>query len=268
MKKYISFFAIRFHVGLQYRSALFGAVVTQVPWGLMECLAFGAFQEANPDAFPMEFSAVVAYIWLREAFLYLYVVWGNVDQELLDMILKGDIAYELCRPVSLYQMWFARVSAARISHTLLRSVPILTAAFLLPKPYQLMLPENGTAALLFAIALVFGVGVTVSFCMFVYMLAFFTISPQGLRLFFMSAVEFLAGSILPIPFMPDAVRGVVELLPFAGMINVPLRIYSGDLAGWAMYQALGLQVFWLAVLLAAGKWLCSRAEQKIVVQGG
>lgn len=268
MKKYLSFFAMRFRAGLQYRSAMIGAVVTQLPWGLMECLAFRTFQEANPSAFPMEFSAVVAYAWLREAFLPLFAVRGNVDQEIFGMIVKGDIAYELCRPVSLYRMWFAKLGAARASNAALRSVPILVAAFLLPKPFRLMLPKNGAAAALFALTLVLGVCVTVSFCMLVYISAFFTISPNGLRLLLMSVVEFLSGQILPLPFMPDVAKSVVKLLPFAGMLDVPFRIYSGDLAGQAMVFALGLQIFWLVALFAAGMWLCKRAEQRIVVQGG
>jgi len=268
MKKYLSFFTMRFYAGLQYRSAVVGAVVTQIPWALMECLAFRTFQEADPSAFPMEFSAVAAYMWLKEAFFLLFTVWGNVDQDLFEMILKGDIAYELCRPVSLYQMWFAKVSAARIAHAALRCVPILSAGLLLPPPFCLTLPQDFKIFLLFAAALVLGTGVTVSFCMLVYLAAFFTISPQGLRLFFMSVVEFLSGSVIPIPFMPEPVRNIVELLPFAGMMNVPFRIYSGDLAGQAMVRALGLQVFWFVVLVAAGKWLCKVAERKIIIQGG
>lgn len=268
MKKYLSFFQMRFHMGLQYRSAVMGVIVTQLPWGLMECLAFRTFQEADPDVFPMEFSAVVAYMWLKEAFYLLFTVWGNVDQELFDLILKGDIAYELCRPVSIYQMWFARVSAARIANAALRCVPIMTVALLLPEPFRLQLPRDLKTLLFFVAAMVLAVGVTVSFCMLVYTAAFFTISPNGLRLFFMSAVEFLSGSILPIPFMPDPVRKVVELLPFAGMMNAPLRIYSGDLAGQAMWKALGLQIFWFVVMVAVGKWLCRMAERRMVIQGG
>lgn len=268
MQKYLSFFAMRFYAGLQYRSALIGAVLTQIPWALMECLAFWTFQKSNPSAFPMELSGVVAYMWLKEAFFLLFTVWGNVDQDLFEMILRGDIAYELCRPVSLYQMWFAKVSAARIANAALRCVPILAAGLLLPPPFRLQLPRDLQTFFLFAVALVFAAGVTVSFCMLVYLAAFFTISPQGLRLFCMSAVEFLSGSVIPIPFMPDAVKRIVELLPFAGMMNVPFRIYSGDLAGQAMVRALGLQVFWFVVMVAAGKCLCQMAEKKIIIQGG
>lgn len=268
MKKYISFFTMRMRVGLQYRSAVLGAVLTQLPWGLMECLAYRTFQKADPEAFPMELSAVVVYMWLKEAFFLLFTVWGNTDQEIFDMVLKGDIAYELCRPVSVYNMWFAKMSAARISNAALRCVPILAAAFLMPEPFRFTLPCSGTAALFFASAMLFGIGITVSFCMIVYVLALFTISPNGLRIFFMSVVEFLSGSIIPIPFMPDSVRTLVEFLPFAGMMNVPFRIYSGDLSGSAMYQAMGLQLFWLAVLLVTGKLLCRKAERKIIIQGG
>lgn len=107
-----------------------------------------------------------------------------------------------------------------------------------------------------------------SFCMLVYMLCFFTLSPMGLRIVAVSTVEFFSGGIIPLPFLPDGVRKVVELLPFASMQNVPLRIYSGDLQGNSMLRALLLQVFWLCALIAAGKALDTLAMKKITVQGG
>ena len=122
--------------------------------------------------------------------------------------------------------------------------------------------------MMFLITLILGLAVTVSFCMLVYMLAFFTISPQGLRILFTSAVEFLAGAIVPIPFLPDKIGRVLELLPFASMQNVALRIYSGSMDTDAMRQAVLLQVFWLAAVTAAGRLLCKAAERQVTVQGG
>lgn len=265
--KYFAFFRLRFNMGLQYRAAAIGGFVTQFLWGIMECLAFYAFLEADPDVFPMDFSAVVAYTWLREAFFALFTVW-HTDNEIFDSILNGNIAYELCRPVSIYDMWFARTAANRLANAGLRCVPILTAAFLLPEPFRMTLPMNTECLFLFVITMFLGLGVTVAFCMFVYILAFFTVSPQGLRMVFTAMVELLSGAIIPLPFMPDGVRRVLEFLPFAGMFNVPLRIYSGDLTGTEMSHAVGLQIFWLILLWMAGKILCRAAERKIVVQGG
>lgn len=104
--------------------------------------------------------------------------------------------------------------------------------------------------------------------MFTYILAFFTISPQGLRVLFTSMVEFLSGAIIPLPFMPAGVRRVLEMLPFAGMFNVPLLIYSGELSGAEMLSGIGRQCFWLVTLVVSGRVLCKAAERKIVVQGG
>lgn len=60
----------------------------------------------------------------------------------------------------------------------------------------------------------------------------------------------------------------MELTPFAGMQNLPFRIYSGNLAGAEMARAVCLQVFWLAALLALGVGLMRVSLRRVVVQGG
>ena len=266
-KKYFSFFRLRFNMGLQYRMAAVSGAFTQILWGFMECLAFLAFRQADPAASPMTVSATVSYVWLREAFFSAFSTW-QTDGEVFDSIMDGGIAYELCRPISIYNMWFVKTAAGRMSVATLRSIPLLAVACLLPKPFRLSPPAGPVPFMLFVLTLFLGLGVTVAFCMFTYILAFFTISPQGLRMMFTSMVDFLSGAIIPLPFMPDGVRIFLELLPFAGMFNLPLRIYSGDLTGAPMLRGIGLQCFWLVTLLLAGKVLCRAAERKIVVQGG
>lgn len=267
MKKYISFFRLRFDMNLQYRAAALAGMVTQFVWGFMECFVYRAFYETNPSAFPMEFSAMIAYIWLQQAFLAFFSPW-NLENENFDMIMNGNIAYELCRPISIYDMWFAKDCATRLARALLRCVPILVVAFLLPEPYCLIFPKDMLTFVMFVLTLLLGLGMMVAFGMLVYILAFFTISPQGLKMFLTSAVEFFSGSIVPLPFLPEPLKIILELLPFAGMQNVPLRIYGGDLAGREMLQAITLQSFWLIAMILFGKLLCKKAENHIVLQGG
>lgn len=83
-----------------------------------------------------------------------------------------------------------------------------------------------------------------------------------------SLSEFLSGAVIPLPFLPDGVRTIVELLPFASMQNVPFRIYSGDLSGAAMERSLMLQLIWLAALVIIGCFMESRALKRVVIQGG
>ncbi len=267
MKKYIAFFRLRFSMGLQYRAAAFAGIVTQFVWGAMEILMFRAFYKAEAEAFPMTFQATCAYVWMQQAFLALFMAW-MMENEIFDSIVNGNIAYELCRPINVYNMWFARSFANRFSKAVLRCLPILLAAAFLPAPYGLMLPVSVPAFLLFLLTLLIGVGVTVAFCMLIYMISFFTISPIGVRMVAVSVVEFFQGAVIPLPFFPDEIRKIFELLPFASMQNVPLRIYSGDLYGNAMWQAVFLQFFWLFALIGMGRILDAAAMKKITVQGG
>ncbi|MBP5223354.1 MAG: ABC-2 family transporter protein [Lachnospiraceae bacterium] len=267
MKKYLSFFRLRFLMGLQYRAAALGGIATQFAWGFLEITVMKAFYETNPPAYPMEFQATVSYIWLQQAFLAFFAVW-MVENDIFEMIISGNIVYELCRPIRIYSMLAARNLANRISRAVLRCIPILAVAVFLPKPYRMGAPAGVGQFLLFLLAMVLGLLVTVSFFMLIYVFAFYTISPQGLRIILSSLVEFLSGGVIPLPFFPEPVLRVLELLPFASMQNVPLRIYGGDITGAETLRAIGLQVFWLILMTFVGSILCRAAEQKTALQGG
>ena len=266
-RKYLAFFRLRYSVGLQYRTAALAGIATQFVWGSMEVLMFRAFYRSDPSSFPMTLQATCSYVWLQQAFLALFMAW-MMENEIFDSIVNGNIAYELCRPINIYDMWYARSLANRLSKAALRCFPILTVAVFVPAPYGLMLPKSPGAFLLFLVTLFVGTGVTAAFCMLVYMISFFTISPAGVRMVAVSMVEFFAGAVIPIPFFPDGIRKIFELLPFASMQNVPLRIYSGDLAGREMISAVALQLFWLAALVLLGRLLNALAMKKVTVQGG
>lgn len=150
----------------------------------------------------------------------------------------------------------------------MRCIPVLLCAFLMPRAYRMTLPVNGTAFLLFLLTLCLGLGITVTFCMIVYMLSFFTVSPQGWRMVLTGAVDFLSGNIIPLPFFPKKYLFLLEFSPFAYMQNVPFRIYSGDLAGAEIHQCILGQIFWLVTLMFLGIVLWKQAEKRIIVQGG
>lgn len=267
MKKYFSFFRLRFAMGLQYRVAALAGVATQFFWGLMEIMIFRAFYRTDASAFPMTLSATSSYIWLQQAFLAFFTAW-MMENEIFDSIVNGNIAYELCRPISIYNMWFARSIANRLSRAVLRCFPILIVAAFIPYPYGISAPAGPVHFLLFIVTLFLGLAVMVSFCMLVYVLTFFTISPQGLRILFVSCVEFFSGALIPLPFFPEKIRQVMELLPFASMQNVALRIYSADMNHLEIERAVILQIFWLIVITLIGKLLCKAAEKRVIVQGG
>ena len=267
MKKYISFFRLRFTMGLQYRAAALAGVATQFVWGFMYIMMYHAFYEGDAASFPMSFSATASYIWLQQSCFYKFGTW-IMENEIFDANVNGNISYELCRPVNIYDMWFSRSVANRLSRAALRCFPILAFSLFLPQPYGLSAPAGFTNFFLFLLTMMLGLGVTVSFCTLIYILAFFTISPQGLRVLFLAAVDLFAGAIIPLPFFPKQLEDLLELLPFASMQNVPFRIYSGHLSGGAMQKAIILQIFWLLIVTLTGKYLYRLAVKRVTLLGG
>ena len=119
MKKYWSFFHMRFLGGLQYRAAAWAGVSTQFAWGFMSLLMYRAFYDADPAAFPMEFPQLATYIWLQQSFLALFNMW-RYDDNVFESITTGGVAYELARPIPLYAMWFTSGIASRAASAALR----------------------------------------------------------------------------------------------------------------------------------------------------
>lgn len=267
MKKYCAVFRIRFSNTLQYRTAALAGMVTQFVWGMMTILSFYAFYQTDPTSFPMSFQQTVSYLWLQQAFLALFMLWFY-DNEILTAITTGSIAYELVRPMDLYTRWFCQSAANRLARSLLRCAPILLAAFFLPVPFRLVLPADPWRLLLFLLALILTLGVVIAVSMLVYVSTFYTINSAGLRAVLATFAEFFAGAVIPLPFFPPRFRQIAELLPFAAMQNIPLRIYNGDLTGKALWQGMGLQVFWLILLVVIGKVWLQQAVKKVIVQGG
>ena len=267
MKKYASLFRIRFINALEYRAAALAGMVTQFAWGFMEIFAFTAFYRSDPGAFPMEFSQTVSYIWIQQAFLALFMMWFW-ENDIAAAITEGSIAYEMVRPMDIYGRWFCQASANRLARAMLRCAPILIVAFAVPPPYRLSLPASFEHLLLFVLSSALSLGVVVSCSMLLYISLFYTLSSMGARLIAAVLSDFLAGATVPLPFFPAPFRAVAELLPFAAMQNMPLRIYSGNIAGTDAIRGIALQVFWLVTLTAVGRAAMKRALKRVVVQGG
>ena len=266
-KPYRALFRIRFTNSLQYRVAAYAGLVTQFAFGFMFILAFAAFYRTNPNAFPMTFQQTVSYIWLQQAFIAIFFLWFY-EYSIFESVESGAIAYEMVRPMDLYSRWFCMTGANRIARTLLRCAPLIVVALILPHPYRLVIPLDAVRLGLFLFSMVLTLGVVLSFSMLIYISAFYTINSTGTRLIVAVAADFLSGGTVPIPFFPETVRTIVELLPFGSMQNMPLLIFSGHVYGAAAARGIGLQLFWLVALVIIGRFWMGRALKRVVTQGG
>lgn len=267
MKTYWSFFKMRFINGLQYRAAAYAGIATQFAWGFMYIMLYHSFYRTNPSASNMSISELSSYIWLQQSFLALFMTWF-LDNDIFEAISSGNVAYEICRPLDVYNMWFAKSCAIRVSKAVLRCLPILILASFLPESYKFSLPASIYSFSLFLISVIVGTAVVVGYSMLIYIFTFFTVSSVGVRMTMVMLADFFAGGLVPLPMLPDYLTKYIYFSPFAAMQNAPFRIYTGGISGIDAVKAIILQLFWAIVLIGFGKLIMRKAMKKVIVQGG
>ena len=270
-RPYAAVVSARFRVLLQYRAAALAGLWTQLFFGLVLIMVYEAFYASNAAARPMTFGQLVSYVWLGQALLAM-LPW-NVDAEVRAMVRNGAVAYELCRPLDLYSFWYARALAWRTAPTVLRAAPMCVIASVgLPlvglDEWRLVPPASLASAAAFGIVLTCTLLLGCAISTLINISLLWTISGEGAVLLLTTAVAFLSGMIVPLPLFPDWAQPALRVLPFAGLVDFPFRIFTGHIApgdaGWVLFH----QLAWTLAFVVAGRWLLGRGLSRVVVQGG
>jgi ABC-2 type transport system permease protein len=256
---------------LQYRAAAIAGVWTQGFFGLVLVMVYEAFYRSVTAPQPMTFAEVVSYVWLGQALLAMFP-W-NTDGEIRTMVRNGAVAYELCRPIDLYALWYVRALAWRTAPTILRAVPMcLIAAVVLPLvglgEWRLAGPPSAAAALAFGATLAGTLLLGCAMTTLLHISLLWTISGEGAVLLLTTLSTFLSGMIVPLPLFPGWMQPIVQALPFAGLVDGPFRVFTGHIPPGDAGSVLRHQIAWTIALVVFGRWLLARGLRRLVVQGG
>ena len=267
MKSYISYFKLKFKTGLQYRAAALAGISTQIFFGIVYITVYVAFYESDATNLPMKLSELVSYLWLNQCFFSLIYMWYK-DKELINLIKSGNIAYELCRPQNLYLMWASKLLGERLSKVLLRFLPVIIFAVLLPSPFNLSLETTILRFILFIISLIFSSILVTVLILLYHIICLFTLDEKGIVNMFMVTSDILSGLVIPIPFFPTYLQKITNILPFRYVSDFPFRLYVGNITINEGLLSLVIQLAWIIILIILGNILMKKAIKKAVIQGG
>ncbi len=209
----------------------------------------------------------MCYVWLNQAFFYLILI-AIKDEQIIEQIKNGTVAYELCRPYDLYWWWYLKHLSKRYAGCLLRCFPVIILALLLPKPYNLSLPISIIAFILFLIALFLGSLLITAICMIINIITFFTYNDKGISSIIYTVGGLLSGIDVPLPLLPILLLTLTEYLPFRLISDLAVRIYSGNININYGIKSIILQVIWILILVIIGRLLMKKALSKVSIQGG
>ncbi len=272
VRPYAAAFASRFLQMLQYRAAAYAGFVTQCWWGGIKIMVLAAFYgSAAAAGAPMSLAQAITYTWLAQGLLALMPWFG--DPEVAQAVRTGAVAYDRLRPVDAYTLWFVR-SAGWIAARVLPRVALMLAfaGIVLPMvglDQWAWQPPGGLAAGAgFAASALLALLLSAAFVMLLNIAAAAALNERGINTLAAPIVIVFSGNLLPLALLPDAWQTALLLQPLAGVMDIPARIYFGQLDGALMLAALGLQCAWIVLLVAFGRAAMARTMRRLEVQGG
>jgi len=264
-------FKIRVAEQLQYRATALASTCIGSMWALIHIVMFTVFFTYGNAAESgyMSLQQAISYAWLGQILYgFTSVSYNGMDSELHKSIVDGNIALELCRPLDLYWFWFAKTAANMVGFTVWWAIFTLVVALLVPSAVGLAAPQSVAGFLLFLLSIFSAFLLTIAYAMLLTAvrigLSWGDGPIQALAMF--GAV--LSGGFLPLQLWPNFMQNLLLMQPFAGIRDIPLRLYVGTMPPAEAPFALALQLIWLLIFITAGCLLMARKLRHVVVQGG
>ena len=263
MRIYLELARLAFQQQFAYRAATLAGLFTNAIFGLMLTSVYLGLFASRADGASVEgFTAAdtVTYVWIGQAMIMPVYIWGW--WEIINTIRTGAVVTDMLKPTDYFAYWLSRDAGRALAHIILRFIPTIALGSVF---FDLLWPTSLLRGMAFFLSVL--LAVLISFCVrFIFNLwGFWILDHRGIAGFSMVFIGALSGHLLPIAWYPDAIRDVVNLLPFRAIIMTPVEIWLGQVDP---VSGLGLQTFWSATMVVASHAVLSIAERKVVVQGG
>ena len=267
----LSIFRIKTAEGFQYRIAGLAGASTGIFWVLIEVTVYTIFYtySSNKDAgiiAGLTLKQIVSYAWLAQVLFLMQPM--SIDGEILGKITSGDVSIEMCRPIDLYSHWFAKVAASRLTPLFWRGSITILVGMLMPLSYRLSPPASLIGFIWMLLSFVSAFLLCSAYGMLVCSVRLNITWGEGPTYIIMLVGGVLSGGYLPLQLWPKFMQSFLLVQPFAGYLDIPLRLYLGTIDPKDGLWAVGLQLMWTVIFIIIGKTLMSRRLKNIIVQGG
>ena len=203
-------------------------------------------------------------VYLTIGNLQAWYLRPDIGQDIVARVREGQIGFDLSRPVS-----YPSQLVASAAGDLLGMLPMMLAAIPVAAVLgELAPPPSWQAGVGYLASFLIAWFIAVELAMIIGLVAFWTLEMTGFMMVYNLVGGFATGALIPLWFMPDVLRQVVQVLPFQSIVYVPVSIYIGIPATGGILTAMALQVFWAVVLLGVIHLVWKRALYRTVIQGG
>lgn len=220
----------------------------------------------SPDFMGFTMNDMVVYLFI--SFLTGYLTYSDGTYAIATEIRDGSIAMRMIKPCSFDMCFLFQELGNKIFNVMVIFVPIIVGV----EAYRWGI--TGTCQfsvvhfLLYVVSLALAYLISFYFNVSYGFMAFYLKNLWGADILKEVIVNFLSGATIPLAFMPAALAGVLNFLPFSSLSYTPVMIYMGMYDGYQIAYKMLLQVFWLAVMILLSKAVWNHAVKRLCSQGG
>jgi|SRR5690554_5889388 len=263
MSVYIDFIRMRFLTMLAYRVNYYSGIAIYAINIGSAYFIWKAVYGDNAELGGMtsgEMTTYIAISWMARAFYF-----NNLDQEISREIRDGSVAIQMIRPYQYLTVKMMQGLGEGIFRLLLFSIPGMIIVSLL---FPIHLPLDPVTWASFSVMIIFSFFINSQINIMTGLTAFYLENNEGLMRMKRVAIDLLSGLVIPMSFFPGWAETTLSFLPFQAISYLPGSVFTGNIAGAAIMQAIGVQVFWFVILLLPLSVLWRQARKRLFVQGG
>ena len=187
------------------------------------------------------------------------------DLDIQNKLKDGSIANEFLKPEDFKKVLFSR----NLGNILFKILTNFFPAFILSLIfYDVYLQTNLFYILLFFLSLIFGLIIYWCISMIVQLSAFWIWNVWSISTIKNVLVSIFSGALIPIWFMPEVIKKIVEFTPFYSIYYSPLQIYFGNMTDLNILYTFINQVCWIALLLTIINIMWYFGKKRVIIQGG
>jgi ABC-2 type transport system permease protein len=264
MRLYLELAKKSFQRQVAYRTATVAGLITNTFFGVLRASILIAVYHAQTRSVP-DYSVrdAITYTGLTQAFIGAMALWGWFD--MIKSIRTGEVASDLSRPYDYYNFWLAQDVGRSLYQLFTRGALVMVIFVLF---FGASVPTSLEQWALFAISMLLAVLLSFAWRFLASAMAFWTTDAVGWMRLASIGILLPTGFMIPLAFMPVWLQTLCYLSPFPGMMNTPVDLYLGRATGERAAILIGLQIFWLIVLMAAGRLAAHAGRRKLTIQGG
>jgi viologen exporter family transport system permease protein len=265
LRTYLKLVRAGFARQANYRLAMLAGLATNIVFGFIRAAILIAAINNSPSHSLGGYTAasISSYVWLSQGLIGCIELSGRA--EIGDRVRTGDVAIDFTRPVDL-QTWHLAEDMGRAAYTLIpRGLPSVLIGAL---TVGLVMPGSALPYLLGVLSIVAGVAISFYGRYAVNILGFWLMDTRGARTLYLVTSGFLAGLYVPVGLFPGWLHTVAYCTPFPSILQTPINVISGKVAGVEAGLDVAMQLGWLVVVCLIGRWLTNAGRRKLVLNGG